>query len=587
MSATAPSVPTASPPVPQRWEIAVAGLALVLPLAAWGGLGAPFWSPKAALLLLSVIPGAVALLGLVVRRDRAAWAATGFLLVAGLSTALSPTPVLSLVGDYNWGTGWLFLCAVAGLWALGRHLSVAGRAVLENAVLAGGLISAGLGVVQAYVSNLPTVLSPYPTASQGLTGNSAFLGALSAMAMCLAVRRAAGAGDRFRWLVAVALLAAAVQLSGARISLALAVIVAVVGLPRSATLKIRGVVAGAFALGVVLTIVTPTVVESGAQRVLATGAASGSVASSDSNRIGDWGLALSSLPHYAVIGAGPSRYGEATLPRMTVAQARRIGTFYFNDAHNLVLEYAVTTGLLGLAALAAFLALAARRARGALAQLGLVAAVVCLVEPQSVVVIPLALLALGAAGPPPPDPAPFRALRGVVALAGVIVAAAAAGVFVYADGTLGRAATDSDLAGAVGAVGRMPPWPEPDVVAARSAAFLAVTDQSPAPTQRSNSLAEAAAIRWAQAAVDDDPGLATSWSLLGDYLMRWRTAAVAEPAFRAALARNPWDRESLVGLANAETALGQDSASACSRLSMLLAPNRAPTPCPEIPKGSG
>lgn len=551
-------------------------LALLLPLAAWDSLGAVHWTPKAALLLLVVVPGVVALGNLVVRRDRGAWAATAFLLVAALSTALSSNPVLSLLGDYNWGTGWLFLVAVIGLWAIGRHMSAAGRGILTQALVAAVLLSAALAVVEGYVRDLPAALAPFPASPQGLTGNSAFLGALMAMGMCLVVPRVGPRVINWPWLAAVALVAAAVQLSAARISVALALLVVVVGI-RRASWAVRLAVVAAVAVGVIVTSFAPNVSQSGTQKIISTGT-SGAVTTSDSTRLGTWQLGLVALPHHAVIGTGTARFGEASLPHMTLVQARRLHVTYYSDAHNFVLQYATTTGLVGLAALVVFLGLAALRARGYLARTALVAGVVCLVEPQNVVIVPLALLALGASDPPSElttaEASPFRVWRGVAAGLGVLLAGAAGGMFLYGDLLVARAGVSADPVTAANATGWLPSWPDPAVVAAKAAAFHAVADPDPAPFRT-------LAISWARAAVDDDRALPSSWSLLGDYLTRWRSPAAGEVAFRQALARNPWDLESLVGLASAEDALGQTSALrvTCLRLSRLVAPKAPPARC--------
>ena len=560
----------------RRWEDAVCVLALLLPVAAWDSFNAASWAPKAALLLLVVVPGVVALANLVVRRDRGAWAGTAFLLVAAVSTALSSNPVLSLLGDYNWGTGWLFLVAVIGLWAIGRHMSVSGRTTLMQALVAAVLLSAALAVVQGSVSNLPPVLASYPATPQGLTGNSAFLGALMAMGMCLVVPRVGPRVINWGWLAAVALVAAALEVSAARISLALALVVVVVGIWRTAWV-VRLAVVVAVVVGITVANFAPNVSQSGTQRAIATGT-SGAVTTSDSTRFGTWELGLVALPHYAVIGAGPGRFGKASLPNMTLAQARRLHATYYSDAHNFVLQYATTTGFLGLAALVAFLVLAVRRARGLLARTALVAGIVCLVEPQNVVIVPLALLALGASDPVPEPTAsgvsPFSAWRGVVAGIGVLLAGAAGGLFLYGDLLVARAGVSADPVTAANAAHRLPPWPDTDVVAAKAAAFHAVAGPDRAASRE-------VAIAWAQAAVDDDTALASSWSLLGDYLSRWRSPEAGEAAFRQALAANPWDRESLVGLATAEYQLGQTSAMqvACLRLTRLVAPKAPPAPC--------
>src|SRR6478672_2663525 len=83
---------------PGEWAtVAYAGGLLVLGLPDVSGF---YWTPKAALVLVALIPGLVALTRLVVARERAAIAAAAFLGIAALATLLSPSPLLSLVGLY-------------------------------------------------------------------------------------------------------------------------------------------------------------------------------------------------------------------------------------------------------------------------------------------------------------------------------------------------------------------------------------------------------------------------------------------------------------------------------------------------------
>src|SRR3954466_12885630 len=105
---------------PGDWAtVAYAGGLLVLGLPNVSGF---YWTPKAALLLVALVPGLVALTRLLVARERAAIAAAVFLGVSALATVLSPSPLLSFVGLYIESSSLLFVAALVGSWALGRGL---------------------------------------------------------------------------------------------------------------------------------------------------------------------------------------------------------------------------------------------------------------------------------------------------------------------------------------------------------------------------------------------------------------------------------------------------------------------------------
>src|SRR5207249_1102745 len=113
-----------------------------------------------------------------------------------------------------------------------------------------------------------------------------------------------------------------------------------------------------------------------------------------------WKAGAHAVAHRPVLGAGPGRFGAATLPYRTLATVRQgQADAYYVDAHNIVVEYAATTGLFGLAALLAWVTLMFRGASGPLLAFAAVLLVLHLTEPMSVGVTPLAFLALGAAGP--------------------------------------------------------------------------------------------------------------------------------------------------------------------------------------------
>src|SRR5947209_4783263 len=79
--------------------------AFLVPVVFSTSLSSQVWSPRVALLLVLAAFGLPHLFPLL-RSDarRPALAALAFLVVAAIATALSPQPILSLFGLYEWGT---------------------------------------------------------------------------------------------------------------------------------------------------------------------------------------------------------------------------------------------------------------------------------------------------------------------------------------------------------------------------------------------------------------------------------------------------------------------------------------------------
>jgi tetratricopeptide (TPR) repeat protein len=239
-------------------------------------------------------------------------------------------------------------------------------------------------------------------------------------------------------------------------------------------------------------------------------------------RLRAWASAGHAIGDHPLLGSGPGRFRAATSAYRDLALVHAEGADRrFIDAHNLAVEYATTTGLLGVAALAAWLFAACRRARGP-------------------------LLALGAAGRV--DVVPLgRARAGATALL-VVVALAAAGRLIFGDFELDQARLDFRASAARAAVRALPPWPEPADLASRVALYRSITTHAPD--------ARREALRWSGAATRRDPTDPTAWSDLGEAQLYFGEAAPAERSFRRALRWDPWSVRALNGLANAALARG-------------------------------
>ena len=219
------------------------------------------------------------------------------------------------------------------------------------------------------------------------------------------------------------------------------------------------------------------------------------------------------------------------------------------DAHNVFVEYLVTTGALGALALAVWLVAAARGARGELAWFAAFGAVSLLLQPQFVGLTPVLALALGAAKRGPP----LRLPRLVPVLAGVLVVVSlVAGVaFLRGDFLMRRTAVELNPSAGQAAMRALPAWPEPAVLKSRAYKYVAIT--------RRSASARRDAITAERVAHDRDPS-DTGVSLgLANLELNFGTRARARAAFADALRWDPYSVQALIGLASFATTTGDDA----------------------------
>ena len=236
----------------------------------------------------------------------------------------------------------------------------------------------------------------------------------------------------------------------------------------------------------------------------------------------------------------------------------------FVDAHNIFVEYATTTGILGVIAFAVWLAMAGRRARGPFLGFALLVLAMHLVEPQSVTTTPLAFLALGVGGRVAVAPL-ARAAKAATAVL-VLAALGSAGRLLYGDFELRQANLDASTSAARKAVGALPPWPDPAEFAGRAALYRSISTH--APDARSETL------RWDRLATRRDETDPTAWSVLAEAQFYFGEPQAARRTFTESLRWDPWSVRALNGLANAGLANG-DRASAKSALERSLAADPA------------
>jgi O-antigen ligase/polysaccharide polymerase Wzy-like membrane protein/tetratricopeptide repeat protein len=533
---------------PRRQPLALfaAGCAFVLPLLFLTFVAVPSWAPRHAVLALEAAVGLPALVLLLVRSDARgpALAAAAFGAWALVAAATSAEQTTAFWGLFAWGTGALFVLALVGSWAVG--LSAGGSAPrIETALVAAAVVNAAVAIVQTVADLSSYHLELVDGRATGLLGNPVFLAGFAAGAFWIAV-------GRFRrrpvaWAAFAALLAVAVEVSGSRYALGLMVVAV---LAAFAVVGWRTVTVLALCLGVGVGIGVGLTHYGGGTSVTARSGAE--VASGIRPRLETWLSARHAIVERPLLGSGPGRFRAATSRFRTLRVVRAEGADRrFVDAHNLAVEYAVTTGLPGLALLLGWLALAVRRAgwRSPLAGFALIVLAMHLLEPQNVALTPIAFLALGAAAP-----AMHRhSLPALVPVQGLLAAAAlgTAALLLVGSFHLEQARLDLTPDQARQARQLLPAWPEPLRVTAAATVFASKTEGRPELL--------VTARRWRREAVARDPTDPALWIELARSELDAGLVAAAGRDYRRALHFDPWSAQALTGLGRVARAEGRRS----------------------------
>lgn len=519
-------------------DLLAATTAFLLPVAYLPIVDAPFWSPKVAVLLPAAAVGLTCIPSLLrTGLRRATLAALAFLVAASISTALSDDVSQAVFGLYNAGTGLIFIFCLVGVWALGASVTDAGRRRIVLGLVAGIGISAAVGVAQVVVDlGVPILGSLVGSRSSGLAGNPVHLAALSSGIVAMAAVRSA---ERRWWLVPVAAGAGVLQLAGSRFALLLLpLLVLGMFLWRGWRVVTPVVVCVLLGLGVAANLPSTRGSGTASTERLTLPASGGGI----TVRLETWLSARHPIADQPLFGVGPGRFRAATSPHRTLEVALIEGPdVLYEDAHNLGVEYATTTGIVGLLALAAWLGLAATRT--GYAPLGAFAAALLalhLVQPQSVATTPFALLALGAAT----RVSVSQELR-LSRLPTAAAAAASLGVvaaLLVGDFQLQQARLDFDDVASRRSVQLLAPWPNPATVRARLFLFEALQDPGgPAGVE---------ALRWRHEAISRAPDSPDLWNRLAEDELASGLTEPAQTSFRRALDLDPWSRRALRGIAS-------------------------------------
>lgn len=541
------AAPAPTQPGPEPMTLFVAGAAFALLALVVPTLNSPFWVARAAVLVVAAGLGLPRLLWLLRTSAVApAAAACALLGVAALSTALADQPLLAVFGQYNLGTGLLHVAGLTGLWALGTALSPAGRRMVTAAIAAGVVLNLAIVVLGTVVDLSFARLSAPGQRSVGLLGNSVHVSALGAGATAWAASRLAR--GRWSWWPMAAAGVFAVQSSGGRSGLlALAAVVAALLALRH--WRAAGLVAVALVVGIALasTLLGPGRTGTGRlTRDISSATGDGPGARGYGARLAVWATATDDIASSPLIGIGPGQFREASTPDRTLDEVLHNGADkYFGDAHNLIVEYTTTTGLLGVSALVALLALSIRRARGPLRWFAVAMLPTYLLQPQNSSTVPVIVLALAVAGPVVAT-GPPRLARWTVAAAVPVVLLA--GRIVYADALLATARLDGDTAVAERAA-RLLPWSSyAATVAAATHDYFARGVGQPERIEVTD--------RWRVEAIARDVSNPRSHVNYGNDLFTDRRLDEAHAAFARAVELDPHSVLGLIGLGKVAGARG-------------------------------
>lgn len=557
------------------WDRFVGGvataMAALLPIAISAQTNAETFVPKYALVLVLAAAGTVPLFRLAwsSRYQLQARLAIGFVAVATLSAALSPSKLVGFFGLYLWGEGDVFLLSLMAAWAIGACLTARTRQWLMVGLLVGSTANAIAAVVQTAVplDTQQADLSGFGlfggTQADGMMGNPIHLEAILLGGLALLLGQLCRSRGRRAVLLGalVALHAAALECSSERYALVLLVLLlcyAVVAYRRRSIAYVAAV-----AVGFVATFL------GGAGASLSQRVATSSAGSTYKLRLhAAWSGSLATLLHRPLLGFGPGQMRNSLLLYQSRSLAHEIGPGrFFTDLHDFLANMLVMTGLVGFALFAAFLATSSWRVRDAFMGFAAAALAVELAEPMNVGVTPLAFLALGAALAAtrggPWDPAPrartrVRAPGGRPAAIGWALLAAGlvpAVVLVVGGVFLHQAQLTFSLAKGQDANDLLPIWPETAYAMAQIYAYESVVDPPAKPQDLASSR------NWAATAAARDPSDTVNWSLLAAANLQVHDYPAARDAGERAVADCPLCTAALTALGTSDGALGDWPAS--------------------------
>jgi hypothetical protein len=571
--------------------------AAVLCLAFSPKVNSVTFTPKFAVVLLFAAVGVVPLARLVRTASPLRWparAAVAFLAVALVSALVSPSPNIGFFGLYLWGTGWLFWLGAAGAFAIGASLDPKDRRWLLAGLLVGSAGSALVAIFQIVGNPSSPGLSLYNgSQADAFLGNPIHLEALLLGGVALVLGRACR--SPLRWGAVVLVLAVGLEFTFERLAVAVLVLLVLYALYTYGARR-----GGMFALFIA---VGYGIAYLSGGSDLGSRVTSGTSETTFGLRLRVWLQGAHYVLHHPLLGAGPGQLRSAMDSTATLSFYQHVlAGKILTDGHDIFVEVAVTTGLLGLGCFLVWFFGAARMAARC-SFLGFAAAMVAveLVEPLNVAVLPLAFLALGAAiatrlrpvgaedkavrhlanhqdvrssSPPTKDGAgvPYARVASIIALAlalflGVTIVTGDAYMLRGTNSGPGR---PYNLAAAKDANRLLSYWPDPALELAQIKAFDSLNSVSAAAADL------AAARLWTADAVSRDPKNPALWTLLAGADLEIKAYGLARTDYDRALSCDKWYTQALQGLGElAETDHDWSRAIHFYRLALTTAVNDA------------
>ncbi len=540
--------------LPAWLGLAVAVGALLLPIATGLEFASSAFVPELLVLFMLGAAGlpvlVVRLIGRGARGPTETWAARfagAFVVVALLSTVLSAKPLMAFFGQDYRGTGWFFLAALAGSWAVGTALSGDQRQRVELFIIIGAVVNAVVAALQQFIGLGALGLPLDGTQPDGVLGNPVFLGALMAAALVLVAPRFFASPRTWWW--APVTLSFGLGLASERFPVLLALVVLglfVIGAARHRRTAEVAPPFGAwwqpsvaFAVLSVISVVAGSLLGKAAGGVgVLTNTANSTRSETYGQRVDAWRAAAHAIAAKPLLGWGPGRFLAATTSRYPTKVGAALGANAFPDAHNIFVELATTTGLLGLVCLVGWLCFGIARRGGPLLGFALVLLASELVEPLNAAITGLAFLSLGAATlrmvgerDGPQDAAGLPAWLAVVMPVMALLAAVPTVSLLIGDVLLENAAYQAHVGNLPGSVATAKTgdgfqfhiWPD---AASQIANVYFYATEHGEPT------IAPLAVQWAQAAADRDPGNGLNRLIAAQYL---QAAADPHGAYQDAL----------------------------------------------------
>ena len=545
-------------PTFQPTDVVLAAIVGVVVIAFFPSAFIPRWTPR-AVVYLAVLPwGILGLSSLVRRRDRAAIAAAGFIAAATVSALLAPGTFRSLLPSYYRHASVATWLAALGVWALAQQGSDDRRRLIQRSFVASLCLSVFVGVMQIGLDLDSGSLAMIGNRASGLTHNPVYLGALAAGAVAWCVRVMLTEDDvafsrgGMKFVLTVSMLG--LWIAGTRVAFPVVLIAMIAALVRSPRHFARNIAPWAVA-GVVIGESVRLV-----NRIVFGGASTGAtdrlggsqVASGLGVRLEVWRFDLAAFARRPLFGHGPGQHPNAIQPHMTAEYASRTRPDRLRnnwlDAHNVVIELAVTVGVVGLLAALVFAAFHRRTVGGPGLWAAMAIIATWLMQPVSLFTMIPAMALLGSARTPAGSDGDRPPLISVLRGRGVPIVAAlgfvCAGWLISADTLL---VDDDERDVASGETIASLWWHDP--MSAWEGAVLGLREavDSGDPDDRERVLA------LAREMTERDPAFAFWWVQRGDIELVFGLEDEAWDSYERALEIQPWSRVAMVSILDFET----------------------------------